>query len=204
MIHMGNFGPSGYPITPETKESPKSSICDTYDGLVVDIHTKHYKKALAASIHPYKQPLPPTTLEQLRELVEVHGVHWHVVDINMDTKFLLHLDLTLSDLRVLQSIADGVEYNNYSITHYTDIMTEYGMSKSQVFKSINRLKSLNLLNEVSKELLAVRPSIAWCGEWGIRYNEESKWAIGKHHPTGYLWSDEYIQLVRKYVYEQYL
>ena len=200
---MSSFGPSGYPITPYTKESPKSSLCDAYDGLVVDTSTLHYRKALAASIKPYRSPLPPVTQEQLRVLVEEHGIHWHVTDINMDTKLLLHLDLKLSDLRVLQCVADGVKYNNYSTTHYTEVMEEYEMSKSQVFKSISRLKDLNLLNDMSRELISVRPTIAWCGEWGVRANEESKWIMGAINQAGYLWSDEYIELVRNYVYERF-
>jgi len=165
--------------------------------------TPHYKKALAASIKPYRTPLPPVTQEQLLTLIKDHGVHWHITDINMDTKFLLHLDIRLSDLKVLQCIADGVKYNNFSTTHYTDIMKEYEMSKSQVFKSISRLKDLNLLNEVSKELITVRPSLAWCGEWGVRANEESRWIMGTPRPAGYLWSDEYIKLVRSHVYEKF-
>lgn len=178
-------------------KSPRSDLCDTYDGTIVDTDSRHYKNALAASIRPYKQPYPPITQDELEQLVYDHGVHWHIPDVDIDNRLLLKLDIRLSDLRVLQCIADGVKYNNYSVTSYKDVMEQYGMSKSQVFKSLARLRELNLINEISKELIQVRPRIAWCGDWGLRYSEEGRWVFKKSTDPDFLLSEEYRKLVRR-------
>lgn len=174
---------------------------DTGEILDLPAFIRREKKVAQAQRKPYKVPVVPVTKDELIELQKEYGVKWHILT-PLDLDALISLPLTMTDLRVLSGMREGIVYNNYSHTSKKDIMEKYSLGKSAVYSSIAKLKELCLIISVSDEIDEIHPGVGWVGDHTAQQQKKIKWLtpqirVGYDSQVDWLCSDEYAELVRR-------
>jgi hypothetical protein len=154
-------------------------------------YRSHIKQTEKVNNLPYKQPTPPTSVQDLEKLRDTYGVSWHLLETNLDVRDFIDKDLTLADIKAIVSIAEGVVHNNYSTTTTKEIIEEHSLSKTSVNRSLTRLTSMGYIRDISTELNQVHPTVAWRGDYSVREVTKQQW-LTKDNPRDYIFSEDYL------------